>query len=604
MSRTSLLWAVVLLGSLSVLAGMASDADHPEERRPQITAGPAIPAHPARTFGPAGRVGLTAGLESTAASDPAAGEFLVNTYTTGNQWVSAVARDGFGGFVVTWQSQEQDGSAGGIFGQRFDSAGLAVGTEFQINTHTTGKQNLPAIAIDDAGAFVVTWEKRDTDWEVDVSAQLFDAAGVAAGGEMPINTFTVGPQQRPAVARSRVTGDFVVIWDSYGQEGPGYGYGVFGQRFDSAGVAQGGEFQVNTYTTGNQFFPAVAMDDAGDFVVVWSSPQDGSSYGVFGQRFQFNGATDGSEFQVNDFTVASQQVPQVSMDPAGSFVVVWHGTGMEGMYTGYGVFAKRFDPAGLPAGGDFLVNTFTPSLQVYGQVSMDTNGSFVVVWDSYYQDGSAWGTFGQRFDATGASLGSEFQVNTFTTDSQLGANAAAGTTGFVVTWESRQDGSGHAVLGKLCGVDVDGDGLEDCSEDGCVDPDGDGYGWSGLGAMSTCLGDDCAEGNNQLWSVPGEVPNVLATFQTGTGTLTLAWDLPLEPGGVAEPLYDTVRSDTPVDFHSPGAMCIESNDGSDRTAVDVPTTDSYYLVRAENACGMGTAGATSVGVPRDATECP
>ena len=28
------------------------------------------------------------------------------------------------------------------------------------------------------------------------------------------------------------------------------------------------------------------------------------------------------------------------MDGAGSFVVVWHGTGMEGMYTGYGVFAN------------------------------------------------------------------------------------------------------------------------------------------------------------------------------------------------------------------------------------------------------------------------
>jgi hypothetical protein len=32
--------------------------------------------------------------------------------------------------------------------------------------------------------------------------------------------------------------------------------------------------------------PSVAADDAGDFVVVWtSSGQDGSNYGVFGQRY-------------------------------------------------------------------------------------------------------------------------------------------------------------------------------------------------------------------------------------------------------------------------------------------------------------------------------
>ncbi len=31
------------------------------------------------------------------------------------------------------------------------------------------------------------------------------------------------------------------------------------------------EFRVNTFTTGNQFDPAVAMDDDGDFVVTWQS---------------------------------------------------------------------------------------------------------------------------------------------------------------------------------------------------------------------------------------------------------------------------------------------------------------------------------------------
>ena len=53
----------------------------------------------------------------------------------------------------------------------------------------------------------------------------------------------------------------------------------------------GPEFRVNTYTTNTQGFPSVAADASGNFVVVWSSyTQDGSTDGVFGQRYASSGA--------------------------------------------------------------------------------------------------------------------------------------------------------------------------------------------------------------------------------------------------------------------------------------------------------------------------
>jgi large repetitive protein len=43
---------------------------------------------------------------------------------------------------------------------------------------------------------------------------------------------------------------------------------------------------VNTYIPDFQDAPAVAIDDAGDFVVVWPSQyQDGSEWGLFAQRY-------------------------------------------------------------------------------------------------------------------------------------------------------------------------------------------------------------------------------------------------------------------------------------------------------------------------------
>ena len=40
----------------------------------------------------------------------------------------------------------------------------------------------------------------------------------------------------------------VITWSSYGQDGSQSG--VLAQRYNAAGVAEGGEFQVNSYTTG------------------------------------------------------------------------------------------------------------------------------------------------------------------------------------------------------------------------------------------------------------------------------------------------------------------------------------------------------------------
>ena len=92
------------------------------------------------------------------------------------------------------------------------------------------------------------------------------------------------------------SGNFVVVWESNNQDGSSSG--VFGQRYDSTGAALGPEFRVNTYTTDLQRFPAVASDSSGNFVVVWKSYQDGSNYDVFGQRYGAIAPVEGTRSEV------------------------------------------------------------------------------------------------------------------------------------------------------------------------------------------------------------------------------------------------------------------------------------------------------------------
>src|SRR5687768_16993350 len=88
----------------------------------------------------------------------------------------------------------------------------------------------------------------------------------------------------------------------------------------SQGEPIGAEFRVNTYTTDNQFWPHVAADASGNFVVVWTSgffpalnPE------VMAQRFASSGAPLGPEFRVNTFTATGQYTGDVASDAAGNF---------------------------------------------------------------------------------------------------------------------------------------------------------------------------------------------------------------------------------------------------------------------------------------------
>src|SRR5688572_15852662 len=85
----------------------------------------------------------------------------------------------------------------------------------------------------------------------------------------------------------------------------------------------GGEFHVNTHTTDSQVFADVAADADGDFIVVWRSDnQDGNLGGIYAQRYNAAGAKQGDEFRVNTVTTGNQMNPSVAMDDAGNFVVV------------------------------------------------------------------------------------------------------------------------------------------------------------------------------------------------------------------------------------------------------------------------------------------
>jgi phosphoheptose isomerase len=398
-------------------------------------------------------------------------EFQVNIYTTSSQSVPSVSLDADGDFIVAWRSNGQDGSLSGVFARRFNAAGVAQGSEFQVNTYTTSYQSLPSVSLDADGDFVVAWQSYGQDGSsYGVFARRFSAAGVAQAGEFQVSSDTTSVQSSPSVSLD-ADGDFVVAWHSFARDGSSYG--VFARRFSAAGVAQASEFQVNAYTTNGQDFASVSLDADGDFVVAWrSSAQDGSGYGVFARRFNAAGAAQGGEFQVNTYTTDSQSRPSVSLDDGGDFVVAWQSNSQDG--SDFGVFARRFSAAGAAQTGEFQVSTHTTNNQSVPSVSLDADGDFVVAWESLGQDGSDFGVFARRFSAAGVAQGGEFGVNAYTTNGQLFPSVSLDADGaFVVAWQSfGQDGSSYGVVAQrfapLAVLDIDGDGETGALTDGLL----------------------------------------------------------------------------------------------------------------------------------------
>ncbi len=169
------------------------------------------------------------------------------------------------------------------------SIGTASADDVQVNAYTTGDQRYPALAVDAEGAAVVVWESDGSSGtdrsELSVQGQLYAADGTPVAGEFQVNTYTTGDQRLPAVAR-QASGEFIVVWSSAGSSGTDEGSSVQGRRYAADGSPVAGEFQVNAYTSGGQGGASVAVDPGGDFVVVWVSSESAGTdqYARAGRR--------------------------------------------------------------------------------------------------------------------------------------------------------------------------------------------------------------------------------------------------------------------------------------------------------------------------------
>jgi hypothetical protein len=216
------------------------------------------------------------------------------------------------------------------------------------------------------------------------------------------------------------------VWTSSGSFGTDTsGYSIQSQRYASDGSPLGAEFQVNTAMTGKQFASSLAAAANGDFVVVWQDNVLVTGYfkadRLFGQRYASDGSPLGAEFQITTGTGTAANLPSVAAAPGGDFVVVWQSYAAAGTDTyPWSIRGRRFASDGSAQGTEFQVNTYTTDHQVYPEVTAAPDGDFVVAWLTTYVcdpqsecEDYTPSIHGQRYASDGSAQGAEFQVNTY-----------------------------------------------------------------------------------------------------------------------------------------------------------------------------------------------
>jgi hypothetical protein len=146
-----------------------------------------------------------------------------------------------------------------------------------------------------------------------------------------------------------------------------------------------------------------------------------------------------------------------------------------------------------------------------------------------------------------------------------------------------------------CDLRPDCSDADCCGDAACAGPDADGDG------VELC---DCEDSNPDVWTLPGEVTDLVAA-SAGGGGISLVWQVPVEPGGVSVS-YEVLRAWGASDFTAANPPCLQIGTLT-FTADGLPVPAGgvlFYLVRAVNDCpGAGTLGRSSSNIERAGT-CP
>ncbi|MEP0963367.1 MAG: Ig-like domain-containing protein [Roseobacter sp.] len=266
---------------------------------------------------------------------------------------------------------------------------LVARSEFTVNESNARWHSSPFMAQTADGGSIAVWHATGgDDSEVGIRARILDASGneVVSEFKVDVDSEYVG---NPVVALLEDS-KFVVAWSSgtltvstdlYGMPTGAISHAVILRVFNADGTAATEEFKAAEMVDGSQTDPQIVALDDGNYAVSWTeTPSSGLSSSVKGVVLDAEGARITDAFPLSGTTQATYRHDQkIAARPDGGFIATWRVSEDEGDMGFGGIKARILDNDGKEVVSEFLVNTTAAGYQNAPDISVDSDGNFVIL---------------------------------------------------------------------------------------------------------------------------------------------------------------------------------------------------------------------------------
>ena len=328
---------------------------------------------------------------------------VANTTTNISQTNSEIVQLQNGNILVVWESISDSGvgspNGSDIIGQIFDPLGNKIGNEMLLNSYNSNDEYLPSITATDNGGFIVVyseWDSSGMNTWTSVRLDEYGATGnplvenstvVTHGGLLDFKNYYI-----PVVAASSSTSVMVAYRvDPGSNTDADIVFKIYNPATDTYGPQIDLFHSPSPFVSTNYHFPHITVLSNGYYAVAAidkSFPKTVSLQIISSTGTVVLGETNVGNGWINSITALE----------TGRFVVARETEGLNP-----DIILHIYTNGGIPTG-----TTQTISGAANASVAAMEDGGFIVIYqDSIYQDATI---LGQRYDATGATVGTEFVI--------------------------------------------------------------------------------------------------------------------------------------------------------------------------------------------------
>ena len=318
---------------------------------------------------------------------------IVSTESTGTSYSPSLAVDSAGNVHTAWQDSTDYAGAGwdtDIFYKRWDDSTSTWTTIEVVSTGSTSDSSYPSLAVDSVGNVNIAWQDF-TDYagsgtDMDIFYKCWDDSTSSWTTTEVVSTESTGNSWYPSLAVDSA-GNVHIAWrDDTNYVGSGTDHDIFYKRWNASSSSWTTTEVVSTESTDDSWYPSLAVDFAGSVYIAWQDSTDYAGAGwdtdIFYKCWDDSTSTWTTTEVVSTESTSASYDPFLAVDSAGNVYIAWYdSTDYAGAGGDWDIFYKCWDDSTSTWTSTEVVSTESTENSQHPSLAVDFTGSVHIAWD-------------------------------------------------------------------------------------------------------------------------------------------------------------------------------------------------------------------------------